>query len=77
VLWHVRTNGIYEAPVIWRDIAIVAESPGKIAAFGLRSGVPVGSIVLPSEFYGHGLALDGDRLFVAGRGKLWAYRLGQ
>jgi outer membrane protein assembly factor BamB len=46
-----------------------------VAAFDLRTGRLLAQLPVPSELFGHGLALDGDRLFVAGRGALWAYRL--
>jgi len=77
VLWRTSTPGIYEAPVIWHGSVLVAEAKGAVAAFDLRSGKPLGQLSIPSELFGHGLALDGDRLFVAGRGALWAYRLQQ
>jgi outer membrane protein assembly factor BamB len=77
VLWRVATDGIYEEPVIWRGAVLVAEANGEIAAFDLRDGRGLGRLSLPSELYGRGLALDGDTLFVAGRGKFWAYRLRQ
>lgn len=75
ILWRTHTNGVYEAPVIWQGIVLVAEAGGVIAAFDVRSGAREGCLPVGSELYGHGLALDGDTLFVAGRGKLWAYRL--
>ena len=75
ILWRIHTNGIYEAPVIWHGIALVAEATGAIAAFDLRNGARQGRLDVDSELYGHGLALDGDTLFIAGRGKFWAYRL--
>ena len=74
-LWRVATNGIYEEPVIWRGDVLVAEANGAVAAFDLRTGRKLGRLSVPSELYGRGLALDGDTLFVAGRGRLWAYRL--
>jgi len=75
VLWRVATGGIYEEPVIWQGIVFVAEANGTIAAFDLSEGRSVGRLTLPSKFYGRGLALDGNTLLIAGRGKLWAYRL--
>jgi outer membrane protein assembly factor BamB len=75
VLWRARTSGIYEAPVIWHDVVLAAQARGAIAAFDLRSGTRAGHLAVASELYGHGLALDGDVLFIAGRGALWAYRL--
>jgi glucose dehydrogenase len=75
VLWRTRTSGIYEAPVIWHDVVLAAQAQGAIAAFDLRSGARHGRLAVASELYGHGLALDGDVLFIAGRGALWAYRL--
>ncbi len=75
ILWRVATNGIYEEPVIWRGIVLVAEADGAVAAFDVRLGRKLGRLSIPSELYGRGLALDGDTLFVAGRGRLWAYRL--
>jgi outer membrane protein assembly factor BamB len=75
VLWRVSTGGIYEAPVVWHGLVLVAQTQGRLAAFDLRNGARAGSLTLPSEFYGHGLALDGDRLLIAGRGVFWAYRL--
>jgi glucose dehydrogenase len=75
VLWRAHTAGIYEAPVIWRGYVLAAETPGRVVAFRLGSGTAAGRLTLPSELYGRGLALDGDTLFVAGRGELWAYRL--
>ncbi len=77
VLWRVATNGIYEEPAIWRGEVLVAETTGAVAAFDLRSGRNAGRLSIPSELYGRGLALDGDTLFVAGCGALWAYRLVQ
>ncbi|MBV8498621.1 MAG: PQQ-binding-like beta-propeller repeat protein [Candidatus Eremiobacteraeota bacterium] len=77
VLWRAATNGIYEQPVVWRGIVLVAEATGAIEAFDLRDGRNLGHLSLSSVLYGRGLALDGDTLFVAGRGKLWAYRLKQ
>lgn len=77
VFWRIQTGGIYEAPVIWRGAVIAAQARGLVAAFDLRSGARAGRVSVPSELYGHGLALDGDTLFVAGRGALWAYRLEQ
>jgi outer membrane protein assembly factor BamB len=77
VQWRVETGGIYEAPVIWHGVVLVAEAAGTIAAFDLRSGARLGTLPVASELYGHGLALDGNTLFVAGRGALWAYRLQQ
>lgn len=35
----------------------------------------MGRFAAASEPYGHGPAIDGDRLSVAGRGALWAYAL--
>ncbi len=75
VLWRTVTNGIYEEPVIWRGVVLVAEANGAVAAFDLRDGRSLGRLLLPSKLYGRGLALDRDTLFVAGRGRLWAYRL--
>ncbi len=75
ILWRIHTNGIYEAPVIWHGIALAAEATGAIAAFDLRNGARQGRLDVDSELYGQGLALDGDTLFIAGRGKFWAYRL--
>jgi outer membrane protein assembly factor BamB len=77
VLWRVRTGGIYEAPVIWHGVVLAAEAAGTIAAFDLRNGARLGALPIASELYGHGLALDGNTLFVAGRRALWAYRLQQ
>jgi outer membrane protein assembly factor BamB len=77
VLWRVRTNGIYEAPAIWGNYVLVAEAPGRVEAFDLRSGTSAGRLDLASKFYGRGLAIDGETLFIAGRGILWAYRLRQ
>lgn len=77
VLWRARTEGIYEAPVVWRSFVLVAPARGTIAAFDLRSGARAGRISVGSKLYGRGLTLDGDTLFVAGRGELWAYRLRQ
>lgn len=76
VLWSVNTGGIYEKPVVWHGIVLVAEASGAIRAFDLRSGRDLASLHVASELYGRGLALDGDVLLVAGRGELWAYRLG-
>jgi outer membrane protein assembly factor BamB len=75
VAWRAQTPGIYEAPVVWHGAAFVAEAKGAVAAFDLRTGRLLAQLPIPSELFGHGLALDGDRLFVAGRGALWAYRL--
>jgi outer membrane protein assembly factor BamB len=75
VVWRAMTPGIYEAPAIWRDTVLVAEAKGTVAAFDLRNGTLLAQLPVASELYGHGLALDGDRLFIAGRGALWAYRL--
>ncbi|HEY6327312.1 MAG TPA: PQQ-binding-like beta-propeller repeat protein [Candidatus Cybelea sp.] len=75
VLWRVATSGIYAEPVIWRGDVLVAEANGAVAAFDLRTGRGLGRLSVPSKLYGRGLALDGDTLFVAGRGALWAYRL--
>jgi polyvinyl alcohol dehydrogenase (cytochrome) len=77
VLWRAQTPGIYEAPVIWRKTVVVAEAKGAVAAFALDTGKPLAELPIPSVLYGHGLALDGDRLFIGGRGALWAYRLEQ
>ncbi|HZV76871.1 MAG TPA: PQQ-binding-like beta-propeller repeat protein [Candidatus Babeliales bacterium] len=77
VVWRAETGGIYEEPVIWHGVVLVAEADGTIAGFDLRDGRSLRDLTLPSEFYGRGLALDGDVLLVAGRGKLWAYRLEQ
>ncbi len=77
VRWRVATNGIYEEPVVWRGDVLVAEANGAVAAFDLRTGRSVARLSVPSKLYGRGLALDGDELFVAGRGALWAYRLRQ
>jgi outer membrane protein assembly factor BamB len=75
VRWRIHIGGIYEAPVIWHHAVLVAQASGTVAAFELRNGRVLGRITLSSEFYGRGLALDRDTLFIAGRGKLWAYRL--
>lgn len=75
ILWRIHTKGIYEAPVIWHRIVLAAEAGGAIAAFALGSGARQGRLRVGSHLYGHGLALDGDTLFIAGRGKFWAYRL--
>ncbi len=75
ILWRVHTNGIYEAPVIWHRLVLAAQAGGAIVAFDLGSGARRGRLQVGSELYGHGLALDGDTLFIAGRGKFWAYRL--
>jgi outer membrane protein assembly factor BamB len=75
VIWRVRTAGIYESPVIWRDVVLAAEAKGSVVAFDLSTGTSAGRFDVGSDLYGHGLVLDGDRLFVAGRGALWAYRL--
>jgi outer membrane protein assembly factor BamB len=75
VVWRTKTAGIYEAPVVWRDVVLAAQAGGTVVAFDLRSGVRVAGLTLTSEFYGHGLALDGNTLLVAGRGAFWAYRL--
>lgn len=76
VLWSANTGGIYEQPAIWRATVLVAEASGLIRGFDLRTGRALASLRVPSEFYGRGLAVDGDTLLVAGRGRLWAYRLG-
>jgi eukaryotic-like serine/threonine-protein kinase len=75
VLWRAQTPGIYEAPVIWRGIIFAAEARGAVSAFDMRTGIRVGRLRVASPLYGHGLALDGDMLLVAGRGALWAYRI--
>lgn len=75
VLWRTHTHGIYEAPVIWHGEVLVALAQGIIQAFDLRSGRPGAGLAVASELYGHGLAVDGDTLFIAGRDKFWAYRL--
>lgn len=77
IVWRTRTAGIYEAPVIWHGVVIAAKAGGVIAAFDLRSGARAAGFSLPSEFYGHGLAVDGNTLLVAGRGAFWAYGLVQ
>jgi outer membrane protein assembly factor BamB len=77
ILWRADTNGIYEQPVIWRGVVLVAEANDGVAAFDIRNGRELGRVALGSELYGRGLALDGDVLVVAGRGVLWAYRLGK
>jgi glucose dehydrogenase len=77
VVWRLSTPGIYGAPVIWRDAVLVAEVGGTIEGFALGTGAPLGRIAVGSKLYGQGLARDGDVLYVAGRGKLWAYRLEQ
>ncbi len=77
VRWRVATGGIYEQPVIRRGDVLVAEGNGAVPAFDLRTGRKLGRLSVPSNLYGRGLALDGDTLFVAGRGKLWAYHLKQ
>ncbi len=50
VLWRVRTNGIYEAPVIWHVLRLVAEAKG--ARRGLRSSQrnDAGRLDLASKF---------------------------
>lgn len=73
--WRARTQGIYEAPVVWRGAVLAALAQGSVAAFALGSGRSLARLNVGSELYGHGLALDGDTLLVAGRGALWAYRL--
>lgn len=75
ILWRVQTPGVYEAPVIWHGVVLAAEAKGAVAAFDLRTGRPAGRLAVASQLYGHGLALDGDTLFIAGRGALWAYRV--
>ena len=75
LLWRASTAGIYGAPVVWHDVVLAPEVNGVVAAFRLRDGRPFGRVTVPSELYGRGLALDGDTLFVAGRGRFWAYRL--
>lgn len=75
ILWRARTGGIYEEPVVWHGAVVVAQANGVIAAFDLRTGRGLGRVNVPSKLYGRGLALDGDTLFIAGRGALWAYRI--
>lgn len=77
IVWRRQTAGIYEAPVVWRHYVLAAQARGAVASYDLRTGTVDARIALPSELYGHGLAIDGDLLFVAGRGKFWAYRLEQ
>jgi outer membrane protein assembly factor BamB len=77
VLWRVKTGGIYEQPVVWDGAVLTAQANGTVAAFDLRNGRTLGSLRVPSELYGRGLALDHDTLLIAGRGRLWAYRLQQ
>lgn len=77
LLWRASTGGIYGAPVVWHGVVLACEVSGVVAAFSLRDGRPLGRVSIPSKLYGRGLALDGDTLFVAGRGKFWAYRLQQ
>ncbi|MGA7355415.1 MAG: hypothetical protein WA431_10670 [Candidatus Cybelea sp.] len=56
----------------------MARSNGRdLRSAGLRDGARLGTLPIASELYGHGLALDGNTLFVAGRRALWAYRLQQ
>ena len=73
--WRTRTAGMYEAPVIWHATILAAEARGAIDAFDLHTGARSARLPLASELYGHGLALAGDTLLIAGRGRLWAYRL--
>lgn len=47
VLWRETTNGIYEKPVVWRGVVLVAEANGEIVAFDLRNGRPLGRLSLP------------------------------
>jgi outer membrane protein assembly factor BamB len=75
--WRTQTAGIYEAPLIWHATILAAEARGAIEAFDLRTGARGARLPIPSELYGHGLALAGDTLLIAGRGRLWAYRLHQ
>ena len=75
VIWRVRTGGIYGTPVIWHGIIIAALANECVVAFDLRNGRPLGRLPVSSELYGRGLAIDGDTLFVAGRGAFWAYRV--
>jgi outer membrane protein assembly factor BamB len=75
VVWRMRTPGIYEKPAIWRNRVLVAQARGVVEAFDVRDGAAAGSLNLGSQLYGQGLAIDGDVLYVAGRGRLWAYRL--
>jgi outer membrane protein assembly factor BamB len=75
VLWRTPTAGIYEAPVIWHATVLAAEAQGAIDAFDLRTGRRIARLPVNSKLLGHGLALAGDVLLVAGRGRLWAYRL--
>ncbi len=75
VAWRTRTAGIYEAPVVWHAAVLAADVRGAIDAFDLRSGTRTARLPVASELYGHGLALAGDMLLIAGRGRLWAYRL--
>jgi alcohol dehydrogenase (cytochrome c) len=77
ILWRLHSNGIYGAPAIWRRFVLVAQTQGTLVAVSLGDGRIAGTLRLSSEFYGHGLAVDGDTLLVAGRGKFWAYRLEQ
>lgn len=77
VAWRVRAGGIYEAPVMWHATVLAAETRGAIDAFDLRTGVRRAVLPVASQLYGHGLALAGDTLLIAGRGRLWAYRLQQ
>jgi outer membrane protein assembly factor BamB len=77
LMWRTQTAGIYEAPVIWRATILAAEARGAIGAFDLRTGARRARLPVASELYGHGLALAGNTLLIAGRGRLWAYRLQQ
>lgn len=75
--WRTQTAGMYEAPVIWHTTILAAEARGAIDAFDLSTGARSARMPVASKLYGHGLALAGDTLLVAGRGRLWAYRLEQ
>jgi outer membrane protein assembly factor BamB len=75
LMWRTQTVGIYEAPVIWHATILAAEARGAIGGFDLRTGARTARLPVASELYGHGLALAGNTLLIAGRGRLWAYRL--
>jgi outer membrane protein assembly factor BamB len=75
VLWRTQTAGIYEAPVIWRKVVFAGEARGVIDAFRLGDGHLIMRRRIGSELYGHGLALDGNTLFVADRAGLTAYAI--
>jgi len=74
-LWIRKTAGLYESPVVWRNVVFVTDVTGHLNAFSAADGVPLGRWKVGERAYGRGPSVVEDMLYVAAASTVSAFSL--